>query len=262
MTSLDDSAFGMGRVMSRTMTVVRNHFLILWFFNLLVYGLPYLAFEMLRFTLGPPPATQADPYAAFTPLALAWSGLGLLFNIAVTAVAGGGLLYGSINALNGQPVQFGAMLSRGASTALPMFGLTFVRTIGMYLGLVFLLVPGVILTLMWSVANPAMVVERQGVVAALRRSRDLTRGHRWSILGVVAAYVIGVWAIDLVALWLSFFLRGSLPAAAASVPEVIMLGLLNSVTRLPFVVGAAVLYFDLRDARDGVGVEALTELFG
>ena len=42
----------------------------------------------------------------------------------------------------------------------------------------------------WSVALPAGVIERAGVLGSLRRSRDLTRGHRWASLGVLMSILL------------------------------------------------------------------------
>ncbi|HEY1457700.1 MAG TPA: YciC family protein, partial [Solirubrobacteraceae bacterium] len=48
-------------------------------------------------------------------------------------------------------------------------------------GFVLLLVPGLILLTIWSVAAPVVVLERPGAVAALRRSAELVRGNGWQV---------------------------------------------------------------------------------
>ena len=53
------------------------------------------------------------------------------------------------------------------------------------LGSLLLLVPGIVLMLMFWVAVPATVVEG-GIVSAMRRSHELTRGHKWRVLGLLA----------------------------------------------------------------------------
>jgi hypothetical protein len=47
-----------------------------------------------------------------------------------------------------------------------------------------ILIPGVMLLMMWSVGMPVCVVERLGPFGSLARSRELTKGHRWKILGL------------------------------------------------------------------------------
>src|SRR5215475_5262435 len=49
---------------------------------------------------------------------------------------------------------------------------------------------------MWFVAVPACVEERLGPWTSLRRSRDLTKGHRWKLCGPALLPVIpslGIW---------------------------------------------------------------------
>ena len=46
-------------------------------------------------------------------------------------------------------------------------------------GFVFLIVPGLILLVIWSVVAPVMVLERPGIFAAFGRSRQLVHGNGW-----------------------------------------------------------------------------------
>jgi Membrane domain of glycerophosphoryl diester phosphodiesterase len=46
---------------------------------------------------------------------------------------------------------------------------------------------------MWWVYIPAIVIESQGIIAAFGRSRELTRGRRWHILGLIL--IVGVIAL-------------------------------------------------------------------
>ncbi|HEX5308455.1 MAG TPA: hypothetical protein VFW38_05170 [Solirubrobacteraceae bacterium] len=77
-------------------------------------------------------------------------------------------------------------LFRGvAPIVLPLIGLSLVVGIGILVGLVLLIVPGLILWTMWAVAAPSLVIERKGALAAMRRSRELVRGHGWQVFGVI-----------------------------------------------------------------------------
>jgi hypothetical protein len=49
--------------------------------------------------------------------------------------------------------------------------------VGVAAGLLLLIVPGLILLTIWSVAQPVAVVEHKGVLESLRRSRELVRGN-------------------------------------------------------------------------------------
>src|SRR5258708_10415596 len=51
------------------------------------------------------------------------------------------------------------------------------------IGFVLIIVPGLILLTIWSVAVPAVVIERPPGLAALGRSRELVRGNGWQVFG-------------------------------------------------------------------------------
>jgi hypothetical protein len=67
-------------------------------------------------------------------------------------------------------------------------------------GLVLGVIPGVILAVMWAVVVPVIVIEGAGPRAALRRSRQLTRGNRWHVFGTLVV-------IYLYQLVITFFAR-------------------------------------------------------
>jgi hypothetical protein len=67
---------------------------------------------------------------------------------------------------------------------------------GMMAGMVLLVVPGIIVALMWVLVIQVMIVERLGIVDAFKRSRALTKGHRWALLGLFVLYTLLVVAIE------------------------------------------------------------------
>src|SRR3954451_20451992 len=82
---------------------------------------------------------------------------------------------------------------------LPLVALAIVAGIGIAVGFVLIIVPGLILLTIWSVAAPVMVIEHPGVFAALGRSRDLVRGYGWPVFGtLILAALIDI-AVNIVA---------------------------------------------------------------
>ena len=88
-----------------------------------------------------------------------------------------------------------ASFARGIARALRVLpanaGLAIACALGICFASLLLVVPGLILLARWSVALPALMIERTGVMESLARSRDLTRGRRWTVLGflvLVAAF--------------------------------------------------------------------------
>ncbi len=62
--------------------------------------------------------------------------------------------------------------------------------LGIALGLILLVVPGLILLTWWAVVAPVVVIERPGITAALGRSRALVSGNGWPVFGVLALLVV------------------------------------------------------------------------
>jgi hypothetical protein len=130
---------------------------------------------------------------------------------------------------------------------LPYVGVLLLVTLATMAGFIFLIVPGIMIAIAFAVAMPVIISEPgRGVMGALRRSRDLTRGYRWRIflLGllyfVASAMVLAISVLSEVSLHLPIAIWG------------LTFGLLVSVAGNLFTaVGVAVLYFELRKAKDG-----------
>jgi hypothetical protein len=102
---------------------------------------------------------------------------------------------------------------------------------------VLIIIPGLILLTIWSVAAPVMVVERPGVFAALGRSRDLVRGYGWPVFGTIVLAALIDLAVNIVA---------SLVAAPLSDAGTAVVNWIAATLTAPiFALTAAVLYFAL-----------------
>ena len=110
--------------------------------------------------------------------------------------------------------------------------------IGIGIGLLLLIVPGLILITIWAVVAPAIVVEGAGVIEAFGRSRDLVRGNGWPVFGaIVIAYLIVV--------IVSFVTAGVGDAIADDAGHVI-LGTIGDILAAPILaLVASALFFDL-----------------
>jgi uncharacterized membrane protein len=78
----------------------------------------------------------------------------------------------------------------GLVVVLPLIGLGILHSLAVAVGFMLLIVPGVMLYMMWSVAAPALVAERNSVFAAFGRSRFLTRGARWKIFALQLVIIV------------------------------------------------------------------------
>jgi len=110
------------------------------------------------------------------------------------------------------------------------------------IGLIFCIIPGVFLLLMWAVAIPSMVVEDLGVFDSMSRSSKLTEDNRMRILGVIVLILVAYIVIAIIA--------GILVAAIpiVGIIALIVIGVLV----YPYIsIIAAVLYFRLRELKEG-----------
>jgi len=130
---------------------------------------------------------------------------------------------------------------------LPLVALAIVAGIGIAVGFVLIIVPGLILLTIWSVAAPVMVIEHPGVFAALGRSRDLVRGYGWPVFGtIILAALIDI-AVNIVA---------SIVAAPLSDGGAAVVNWIAATVTAPvFALTSAVLYFALLAVKE-TGVQA------
>jgi hypothetical protein len=63
-------------------------------------------------------------------------------------------------------------------------------SIGIGIGLVLLIAPGLYLLTLWALIVPAIVLESKGIGDSFSRSSALTAGHRWAVLGVALITLI------------------------------------------------------------------------
>lgn len=114
-----------------------------------------------------------------------------------------------------------------------------VAAIGIVIGFVLIIVPGLILITIWSVAAPVVVLERPaGVFAALARSRELVRGNGWQVFGVIFVLFFLVIIVSS-AIQIGADSAGTGAGIVARVIVGILTGPISALA-------AAVLYFDLR----------------
>jgi hypothetical protein len=80
-----------------------------------------------------------------------------------------------------------------------LLGVSLLTGLGVGVGALFLIVPGIVLFTRWSLAVPVVMLEGLGPRAAMRRSRELVRGHFWGVLTVLvnAAVRTGIAALVL-----------------------------------------------------------------
>ena len=94
-----------------------------------------------------------------------------------------------------QPITVREAYQRVSGMLLRVFFIMIGMGIGISIGLVLLIVPGVVLFLMWGLTIPVAVLEDTGLGDSLSRSRQLTAGHRARVFAIYALYFVLLIAI-------------------------------------------------------------------
>jgi hypothetical protein len=90
------------------------------------------------------------------------------------------------------PVSIGSAFSMSKGSTPRVIGITFAVAIAVGVALIFLIVPGIYVALMWSLAIPVTVLEGGGLGVSTTRSKELTKGSRGRIF--VIYLLVGILA--------------------------------------------------------------------
>jgi hypothetical protein len=237
-TPVAEGEFRVGRVFNRTLSLLSRNFPI-YFAVAAVAALPSVLLEN----------SGSDKDAAISA-----SLLGLLIMLVMGPLSQAIMLHTAFQDMSGRRISLSQSLRAALGRWLPLVGLSICVGVGVFCGLILLIVPGVVLMIMWYVANPACIVERLGVFASMARSSELTKGHRWSIFGmwVLIAIASGV---------ISAVLKGVLGLSGSS--GLVISGTLawTALAGAFAAVFAIVTYHDLRVAKEGVDTRHIVAVF-
>ncbi len=124
--------------------------------------------------------------------------------------------------------------------------------LGVFVGFIFLIIPGIIIAVSWAVYMPAIMVENLGASDSLRRSWNLVSGRRWAVFGTILLVNILAGIVGGILGAILGIIFGDSAAGAALASAV------ASVFTTPFVAAATVvIYFDLRVRKEGFDLELL-----
>lgn len=236
-----EGEFRVGRVLTRTFSVLSRNLLPFCVVTAIAY-LPTLVFL----------AEQRQGMDAGRAALLL--GVSTLLAIALNALSEAIVLFGAFEDMRGRPVNLMASVRVGLSRLLPVLGVALLVALLAGLAAILLVIPAFIVMTMLFVAMPACVVEQLGPMQSLRRSRELTKGHRWAIFGlwflVTIIIAIGGNMVRLV---------GSLIGGiGVSLLFSLIWGALAGAFNAIMVVVA---YHDLRVAKEGVDTDKIASVF-
>ncbi|TNC23170.1 hypothetical protein [Amycolatopsis alkalitolerans] len=164
-------------------------------------------------------------------------------------------------AVLGRPVTLREGIAELRPRFLPLVGLTVLVTIIVAVATVFLIIPGIWMWAMLSLAAPALVLERGGIRESLKRSWRLVSGTWWRVFGVLLLAAIAATIISMV-IEIPFGVGigvGSGSTADLSVGNQLLSTLGGVVAETlvgPFTAAAtALLYIDQRMRKEGMDIQ-------
>ena len=115
--------------------------------------------------------------------------------------------------------------------------------LGIVVGLILLIVPGLVLLTWWAVIIPVVVLEKRSAGEAFTRSRELVRGNGWGVFGVIVLMVLLLIGFEIV---LSLVLSPLADWLRSFVSQIV-----SGTLTAPFVATVlTLLYFRLRGAKE------------
>jgi hypothetical protein len=236
-----------------------------------VSNLVQLVFSLRLFSSAGTNSVLLNQNAGFSDLApifgqiIGGSFLTLLVTLVFQIIGTGMLTIVVTQSVLGRNVGWAQTWDRTKGSILALIGVTLLTTLLSIGGLLLCIVPGVILYVAWSIAVPALLVERCGIRESMRRSWRLTAGSRWRVFGIlllmqiIASFVAQIIAspfavVGLLVDGLNFTAGSGIPVAVLVLSAIG--GVVASTITLPFTAGVvALLYIDLRMRREGLDLQ-------
>lgn len=220
-----------GIVLDEAWTLFTRFFGRFFLIGLVVFATVNLAYALVV------EAVSSDEDAAAITLGV----VGLAAAVIGTTWLQGAFVYAVQDARDGVfDSTLGQIFSRVSSAILPLLVAGLLAGIAIAIGLLLLVVPGLFLLTIWAVIAPVIVIEKRGALESFGRSRELVRGHGWTVFAIVV--ITGL---------LSGIASGLLQAAFSFLPrflEILVGGTIAQAVVAPFVaIALAITYFRLRD---------------
>jgi hypothetical protein len=164
----------------------------------------------------------------------------------------------------GEQPTVGGSLSFAATRVLPVIVLSFLYFFGLIPAYIALIIPGVWLTVAWSVSFPALLSEGLGPVGALGRSFRLVKGRWWPTFGaLLVMYLLVIVISGILGALLGATLVAAVDNEAVAAVFYTIINTLSSLITLPLMASVlTVVYFDLRVRKEGFDLQLLARGVG
>lgn len=256
---MSDRSVSVGRIISRAFAVMGANPLLVFGVSLVLGAIPQIFFSAV---LGVQNSVVIHGQTAGAVAAQR------LFSIVITLVLQsiviGCLTRNTVAYSEGRKASLGECLGVAVSRVLPVIAVSILFGLGVVLGMILVIVPGIVLAIMWSVAIPVTVEEDTGIIGAFGRSKALTEGARWKIFGLFLLLILIMIGVGMVAGIASIIVLGvnsQAPVAVWSPTAIVLNVLFSTIMSAIWSVIQTSLFVELREWKDGPVEAKLGEIF-
>ncbi len=264
---------GLGEILDGAITTMRTYpkqvlgisVLISAVSNLVIFGVTYLLFTQT--SLFDPEFTvrmnEVDRSLELLRVTLLIGIPGMIIGILAGTVLNGMLTVVMGKAVLGQPITIGEAWGHIKPRFGALLALSLLYTLIVVVGAVALVIPGVWLYILFSLASTALILEGAPVGRAMTRSRTLVQNAWWRTFGILLLTAVLAYLLSfIVSLPFSLF-NGDLVSVTGVAPDFALSFLLTSIATilsqaitLPLTSGVTTLiYIDRRMRREGMDIE-------
>ena len=246
-----------GELLDQTFALYRSHFGLF----LGIAAVPYLIYLLLQlagFGLGVGiKGGSATPFTAIL--------MGLLIGISalcLTAASQATTIVAVSNVYLDRPATVKDSYSRVMHHIVGVVFLSITVGLGIGLGFLLLIVPGVIFAAMWAIAVPVKVLENKAIGDSMSRSSDLTRGDRWRFVAIFALFGVISIVVSVALNWVISLATGVSPDASSASVGVHALAafgefVTNSLIGPLLTIALSLAYYDARVRKEAFDLEMM-----
>lgn len=184
-----------GELLDRTFSLYRSHFGLF----VGIFALPYLV--VLGYQCVGLVFQSGTPQLPNVLMSAVWN-LGALFLVLVVSAASQAATVVAVSNLHlDRPASVMDSFSAVKGQIPGVVGLSIIVGLAAGVALLALIVPGVLLFIMWSLAVPTKVLEQKGIFDSMSRSMELTKGSRGRIFVIALLIVVLAIAISWLLQW-------------------------------------------------------------
>ena len=180
--------------------------------------------------------------------------LASLIGLATLMLAHAVVYVSASQVVGGRPFSIGQSIGAALRQSPALIAVVLLTWLYAMFAALLLVVPAIIVFCIYAVASPACVVERIGPIKAMSRSAFLTKGNRWRVFGLMVLLFLVTGLLSQFVIFLAKLAGGPIFSLVVSAPVQGIVGGFSAAT-------IAVLYAQLRTAREGVDIAHIAAVF-